>query len=105
MREDYPIISPDGRDFVARGRRWRMANPALDIAVRDALVVPLMTPRHSLRWDAPLEARAAARAEVDAVKRHLGERGDVWWTDGAPDMNRRVVENTPYRGWFDELQT
>lgn len=103
MREDYPI-TPDGRYFVVRGRLWRMANPALDKAVRDALVVRLMNARRSLRRDAPLEGRAAARAEVDAVKRQLGERGDAWWTDGAPDMNRRLVENTPYRAWFHELQ-
>ena len=38
----------------------------------------------------------AARARVDAAKIALGERGPVWWSDGAPDYNRRLVKNTPY---------
>ena len=33
----------------------------------------------------------------------LGERGPVWWTDGAPDYNRRMVANTPYSDWFAAL--
>ncbi len=41
-------------------------------------------------------ALAAARAEVDAAKHGLGERGPPWWTDGAPDYNRYMFENTPY---------
>ncbi len=47
-----------------------------------------------------VEAVAAARAAVDEAKRALGERGPVWWTDGAPDYNRRMVRNTPYAAWF-----
>lgn len=39
---------------------------------------------------------SAARKEVDAVKVALGERGPVWWEDGAPDMNRHLAKNTPY---------
>ncbi len=30
----------------------------------------------------------------------LGERGPVWWDDGAPDLNRRKVEHTPYAAWW-----
>jgi hypothetical protein len=30
-------------------------------------------------------------------------RGPVWWTDGAPDFNRKLVKNTPYRDWFSHL--
>ena len=44
---------------------------------------------------------AADRAAVDAAKRALGERGPVWWTDGAPDLNRRLARNTPYAGWHE----
>jgi hypothetical protein len=44
-----------------------------------------------------------ARAAVDAAKTALGERGPVWWTDGAPDYNRRMVKNSPYRDWYDGL--
>jgi hypothetical protein len=33
----------------------------------------------------------------------LGERGPVWWSDGAPDFNRHLVKNTPYRSWYLEM--
>jgi len=45
-------------------------------------------------------AMRKARADVDAAKRALGERGPVWWEDGAPDYNRRMVQSTPYAGWY-----
>ena len=48
-------------------------------------------------------ATVEARARVDAAKRGLGERGPVWWDDGAPDLNRRMVRNTPYAAWFAAL--
>ena len=48
-------------------------------------------------------AERAARAGGDAAKRALGERGPVWWTDGAPDYNRRMVVNTPYAAWYAAL--
>ena len=41
-------------------------------------------------------AEKAARARVHAAKVALGERGPVWWEDGAPDYNRHLVKNTPY---------
>jgi hypothetical protein len=41
-------------------------------------------------------AEAEAHRAVDRVKRALGERGPVWWKDGAPDLNRQMVRNTPY---------
>lgn len=44
-----------------------------------------------------------ARAGVDAAKRALGERGPVWWADGAPDYNRRLVSDTPYAAWYAQL--
>ena len=44
--------------------------------------------------DATLEKKA--RARVNTAKVALGERGPVWWTDGAPDYNRRLLANTPY---------
>lgn len=49
------------------------------------------------------EVRARARLEVDAVKLALGERGPVWWPDGAPDYTRKLAKNTPYAGWFGAL--
>ncbi|GMM92223.1 hypothetical protein [Qipengyuania sp. MTN3-11] len=42
------------------------------------------------------KAEKAARARVHAAKLALGERGPVWWTDGAPDYNRHMIDNTPY---------
>lgn len=45
-------------------------------------------------------AEEAAHAEVDRAKRALGERGPVWWDDGAPDLNRHMARNTPYADWF-----
>ncbi len=99
----YPV-TPDGRYFVVKGRLWRMANPALDPAVREALVRELMSARRAVR-DAKghPEALRGARARVDAAKRALGERGPVWWTDGAPDLNRRMVRTTAYAEWFASL--
>ena len=51
------------------------------------------------------EAERSARADVDEAKRALGERGPVWWTDGAPDFNRRLAANTPYADWYAALDT
>lgn len=101
----YPA-TPDGRYFVVKGRLWRASNPALAPEVRQALVERLMTARRQV--GAALKARdaaaeRAARAEVDAAKQALGERGPVWWDDGAPDYNRRMAVNTPYAAWFAAL--
>ena len=48
-------------------------------------------------------ARELARQAVDAAKSALGERGPVWWNDGAPDYNRHLAKNTPYAAWFAAL--
>ncbi len=50
------------------------------------------------------EALRIARAQVNDAKIALGERGPVWWIDGAPDMNRKMVRNTPYVDWHDALR-
>lgn len=47
---------------------------------------------------------APARQRVDKVKRKLGERGPVWWTDGAPDENRKLAKNSSYAEWFAKLE-
>ncbi len=102
----YPA-TPDGRYFVVAGRLWRMSNPALAPSVRQALVEQLMTARRQVgvaKKAGDAEAERAARAAVDAAKRGLGERGPVWWTDGAPDFNRRMAANTPYADWYAALQ-
>ncbi len=101
----YPT-TPDGRYFVVRGRLWRCADPGLAPDARAALQRELMAARRAkgVALRAGDEgAREAARLRVDAAKRALGERGPVWWTDGAPDLNRCMAHNTPYAGWFAAL--
>ena len=99
----YPV-TPDGRYFVVCGRLWRLSNPLLDPAKREQLVQALMAARRATR-DARSDPDALkrARAQVDAAKRALGERGPPWWDDGAPDYNRHKVANTPYADWFAAL--
>ena len=104
-KPQYPV-TPDGRYFVVRGRLWRMSNPALGEAERAKLVHQLMTARRQVgealrAKDANVER--SARDAVDAVKHQLGERGPVWWGDGAPDYNRHLARNTPYAQWFGAL--
>lgn len=99
----YPR-TPDGRYFVVRGRLWRTSNPNLGEAERERLVRDLMSARRSVRYAAgDLAKTAAARAAVEAAKVALGERGPVWWDDGAPDYNRRMARATPYAAWFASL--
>ncbi len=98
-----PPVTPDGRYLVVEGRLWRRANPNLPEAERASLVKALMQARRDVgRAVREEDARAEkeARARVHRAKVALGERGPPWWTDGAPDFNRRKVENTPYAEWF-----
>ncbi|MCR6685584.1 hypothetical protein [Pseudoxanthomonas sp.] len=102
---EYPQ-TPDGRYMVVRGRLWRLANPHLPPAEREALVAALMAARRQVKAAmaaADPDALAAARSAVDAAKIALGERGPVWWDDGTPDFNRRLARNTPYRQWYQRL--
>ena len=102
-----PQTTPDGRYIVVRGRLWRGANPGLSSTAREALVDRLMAGRRAVaraRASGDPEALAAARGEVEAAKVGLGERGAVWWTDGAPDLNRHMARNTPYAAWFAALK-
>lgn len=104
--QEHPPVTPDGRYFVVRGRLWRMSNPALAPAERDALVHDLIMARRSVGLalrsnDAVAEKHA--RTDVDRAKRALGERGPVWWDDGAPDYNRHMAANTLYAHWLEGL--
>jgi hypothetical protein len=102
-----PPVTPDERYIVVRGRLWRRTNPNLDEAKRQTLVVQLMDARRAVgaAWrSGNTEALATARAGVQSAKVALGERGPVWWTDGAPDLNRRMARNTVYAAWFDGLE-
>lgn len=101
----YPV-TPDGRYFVVRGRLWRCSNPALPAVERERLVGELMAARRAVGTalrSTDAAGLAAARAKVDEAKRGLGERGPVWWDDGAPDYNRHLARNTPYAAWFSEV--
>lgn len=102
---DTPFRTPDGRYIIVRGRLWRASNPALPESERQQYVDRLMDARRAVR-DAKREsddtALKTARIEVQAAKEELGERGPVWWTDGAPNWNRYLVENTPYSEWWAE---
>lgn len=99
----YPT-TPDGRYFVVRGRLWRCSNPNLDAATRQGFVDALMASRRAVRaarGDAA--ALRQARAGVQAAKEALGERGPVWWTDGAEPLDRHMAKNTPYAEWYAAL--
>ena len=96
----YPD-TPDGRYFVVRGRLWRKSDPELSEETRKTLVSELMSARRAVREaNGDRNATADARSRVDKAKSGLGERGPVWWDDGAPDYNRHLAKNTPYKDWF-----
>jgi len=99
-----PERTPDGRYIVVRGRLWRANNPNLSAKRREQLVTALMDARRQLSGQEAPEIRTAARTAVEAAKVGLGERGPVWWTDGAPDFNRCMARNTPYAAWYAELE-
>ncbi len=107
MAAASPLLTPDGRYLVVRGRLWRAADPHLTPERRDALVHALMTARRDVHAAGRKDDEAAladARARVDAAKHALGERGPVWWDDGAPDLNRHMAANTIYAAWHAGVQ-
>jgi hypothetical protein len=99
-------VTPDGRYFVVRGRLWRRSNPDLPAELRESLVKQLMNARRDVaaaKRGGDANAEAAAREAVDAAKHALGERGPVWWSDSAPDLNRHMARTTVYADWFAAL--
>ena len=107
-RDAPPLMTPDGRYIIVRGRLWRAANPNLSADARADSIATLMQARRDVkaaqRANDPHKL-ALARSAVNEAKTKLGERGPVWWTDGAKDLNRHLVKNTPYADWFDQLST
>jgi len=101
------LTTPDNRYIIVRHRLWRRSNPALDEATRAHLVQTLMTAwrdkKTALRTQDDT-ARTEASNRVNAAKTALGERGPVWWQDGAPDYTRHLIQNTPYASWFAALE-
>ena len=101
----YPL-TPEGRYFIVRGRLWRSSNPGLSESRRDELTRALMRERSGIGQalrKKDKDAEQAARHRLHELKVALGERGAVWWTDGAPDYNRHLARNTPYEEWYDAL--
>lgn len=101
-RKTYPE-TPDGRYFVARARLWRKTDPRLDDSTRRAAVKALMQARRAMRDADDPTQEAAAHAAVQAAKERLGERGPVWWDDGAPDEGGKHPKNTSYADWWAAL--
>ncbi|KAA9009317.1 hypothetical protein [Histidinibacterium aquaticum] len=98
----YPE-TPDGRYFVARARLWRKSDPGLPEEERQAAVRELMSARRAVGAAEGEAETRAARERVDAAKRRLGERGPVWWSDGAPDEGGRHPRNSSYAAWWADL--
>jgi hypothetical protein len=104
--EKSVLETPDGRYIIVRGRLWRKANPHLPEDERKRLVSELMSARRAVKEaaDDPDRLRAAGKA-VDTAKVALGERGPVWWTDGAPDLNRHLARTTEYAEWYADVSS
>lgn len=101
----YPTTL-DGRYFVVNGKLWRCSNPALAADVRQHWVNELMAARREVKTakaSGNEDGLKRARAKVHKAKVELGERGPVWWDDGAPDFNQCHVKNTPYWEWHQSL--
>ncbi|SEL57037.1 hypothetical protein SAMN05444413_11122 [Roseivivax marinus] len=101
-RKDYPE-TPDGRYFVSKGRLWRKTDPRLDDSTRRRAVKALMQARRAVGQAETESDEREARDRVDAAKRELGERGPVWWEDGAPDEGGKHPNNTSYAEWWSGL--
>lgn len=92
-------VTPDGRYFVVKGKLWRLSDPGIEPGKRARLVRALMDARRAVKeakCAGDRNAELEAHRRVDEAKRALGERGPVWWDDGAPDFNRHAVKHTPY---------
>jgi hypothetical protein len=102
----YPV-TPYERYFVVQGRLWRCTNPNPPVEETLGLTALLMAARRA-KGNAMRKGdqgdRENAKQQVEAAKVALGERGPVWWTDGTPDVNRRLVKNTSYAAWFATVE-
>jgi hypothetical protein len=67
-----------------------MSNPDIDPKRKTALMRDLMAACRSVKGakaSGHQKAEAEAHRAVDTAKQALGERGPVWWIEGAPDLN------------------
>lgn len=90
-RQDRPHTE-DGRYLVARGVLKRCTNPAVDDSTRRKAIKKLMQARMTK------DKTAVLQAKVD-----LGEAGEVWWDDGAPDYSGQSPADTPYADWWHSM--
>jgi len=100
------LTTPDGRYIVVQGRLWRAADPTLSAERKVRYMRELLNGRRELRTAKVAGEEAAitaARQRVARAQVGLGERGKVWWKDGAPDLNRTLVKNSPYAPWYAGL--
>lgn len=82
-----PRVTPaenedDERYLLIDGRRWRRADPAIPVALRNELVGELMDARRAVgaaRRNDDAQAVRMARRRVQDAKVALGERGRAWW--------------------------
>lgn len=105
MANKYPH-TPDGRYFVAKNRLWRCTDPRLSHEEKHLYVNALMKARRSVRTaqqQGDDTALRQARQAVQEAKEALGERGPVWWQDGAPDEGGLAPHNSSYAKWWSEL--
>ena len=97
----------DGRYVVVDGTLWRATRPDLSEENAAALRKDLGNARSDVR-----RAKLAgddglmkdARRRVQTAKVKLGERGPIWWDDGAKDYNCFKAKNTPYAEWWADLE-
>jgi hypothetical protein len=102
------LTTPDGRYIVIQGRLWRAANPSLPAEAKVRHMRELINGRRALKAAKNLadeHAITAARKLIAAAQAGLGERGKVWWKDGAPDYNRTLAKNSPYADWFAHVDS
>ena len=103
----HPVTS-DGRYFVVKGKLWRLSDPGIEPGKRARLVLTLMDARCAVKDAKSAGDRNAeldAHRQVDEAKRALGERGPVWWEDGAPAFKRHAAKNTPYADWYSKSRS
>lgn len=102
-------ITPDGRYLVVKGRLWRCSDPSLDDQTPQWLVNERMDAKRAVKAAKPSgdpSEMKQARADVHAAKVALGdERGPVWWTDGAPDLNQSKIQSTTDASWYQGLES
>jgi TRAP-type C4-dicarboxylate transport system substrate-binding protein len=102
MANKYPH-TPDGRYVVANHRLWRCTDPRLTEEQKRVHIKALKKARRAVRsaqQQGDDDALRQARQSVQEAKEALGERGPVWWEDGAPDEGGLAPHNSSYAQWW-----